>query len=166
MTGRQWGGVDRRQRGVEQRGSMLLASVNQRCYCAEMSHRRAALGSVHHHRRSPRHVQPAVRGSSASAARRHTPTEEPGFGAFFQQPRNLPGRRRREGDCDWRRAREPPGCKSSWPPGWGMWLLDCTATQRPLVVWVCYGQIQRLLSKGRKKRSQISFIRCWPPPIT
>lgn len=70
---------------------MLLANVSQRCYfSAEMSHRRGALGAVHHHRRSPRHVQPAVRGSSASVARYQTPTEGPQFRAFLLQPQTSP----------------------------------------------------------------------------
>lgn len=81
---------------------MLLANVNQRCYfSAEMSHRRGALGAVHHHRRSPRHVRPAVRGSSALVARYQTPTEDPGFGAFLCSHR--PSRSKaqgREEDCD------------------------------------------------------------------
>ncbi|KAL7402251.1 hypothetical protein ABVT39_011950 [Epinephelus coioides] len=76
---------------------MLLANVSQRCYfSAEMSHRRGALGAVHHHRRSPRHVRPAVRGSSASGARYQPPTEGPGFGVSSAAT-DLPGRKRREG---------------------------------------------------------------------
>lgn len=81
---------------------MLLANVSQRCYfSAEMSHRRGALGAVHHHRRSPRHVRPAVRGSSASVARYQTPTGGPGFGGFFYSRR--PPRSKAQGrkaDCD------------------------------------------------------------------
>lgn len=88
---------------------MLLANVNQRCYFrAEMSHRRGALGAVHHHRRSPRHVRPDVREGSALVGRYQTPTEDPGFGGFFCSHR--PSRSKaqgREADCDCKRESRP-----------------------------------------------------------
>lgn len=53
--GREGGGAARR--------SMLLADVSRRSYLSwEMSHRRGALGSVHHRRRGQRHVRPIVQG--------------------------------------------------------------------------------------------------------
>ncbi|KAK1888040.1 Gustatory and odorant receptor 24 [Dissostichus eleginoides] len=61
-----------------------------------MSHRWGALGAVHHHRRSPRHVRPAVRGSSASGpgTRRGRRARDSGFSSAAT---DLPGRERREG---------------------------------------------------------------------
>lgn len=84
---------------------MLLASVSQRCYfSAEMSHRREALGAVHHHRRSPRHVRPDVREGSTEEGGEPVPDAGEGArvsgisSAATDLPRSTA--QGREADCD------------------------------------------------------------------